>query len=189
MSKFIKLTKRSYSDEYPRREAGAAHLCRSGNTVTRWNWSCVRVSAWARSVIVLFPSFIFTPKQVEKQPWTVVVHFWYYAYAEVFRCNSQKCTIPGKRDLPAGDVSFSNVLSTTVLHYKRQAIPQLLARQCIPEAPACGTTNNLQSSSLQQHRRLGSGQWFPCRDISGIFDLRSPAKGTKAHKKLRILFF
>ncbi len=39
--------------------------------------------------------------------------------AEVFRCNSQKCTIPGKRHLPAGAVSFSNVLSTIILHYNR----------------------------------------------------------------------
>ena len=69
-----------------------------------------------------------------------------------------------------------------VLHYKRQAIPQLLARQCISEAPARGTTNNLQSSSLQQHRRLGSSQSSPCRDIPDIFDSQSPAKGTKAHK-------
>ena len=58
-----------------------------------------------------------------------------------------------------------------------------LHRQCVPEAPACGTTNNLQSSSHRQHRRLGSGQWSPCRDIPGIFDLRSPAKRPKLIKK------
>ena len=63
--------------------------------------------------------------------------------AEVFRCNSQKCTIPGKQPLPAGAVSFSNVLSTMVLHYKRQAIPRLLAMA--PRHPNPGTAPaNLQ---------------------------------------------
>ena len=57
--------------------------------------------------------------------------------AEVFRCNSQKCTIPGKQPSPAGDCAFSNVLSTIVLHYKRQAIPQLLAMA--PRHPSPGT--------------------------------------------------
>ena len=39
--------------------------------------------------------------------------------AEVFRCNSQKCTIPGKRYSPAGAVFLSLALSTIFLHYKR----------------------------------------------------------------------
>ena len=39
--------------------------------------------------------------------------------AGVFRCNSQKCTIPGKRYSPAGAVSLSLALSTIFLHYKR----------------------------------------------------------------------
>ena len=49
----------------------------------------------------------------------------------------KKCTIPGKRDLLAGDVFFSNVLSTMVMHYKRQAIPQFLAMA--PRHPSLGT--------------------------------------------------